>query len=168
MLPWLSSQVIYQDVVLNKDRSVPKRKSHAYSFPYSIIMRLFLQQHPPSRGPWLGLAVGRPAWMKDNELMTLVVLMHSGAWVQQTSSCQGPRGGEQCTQSLRGPPQGFTPSLSCIHDFSAAGDSPLRIYGIINMDQCSLEDLALTGQCYCWSLSIVRGVAMTPVGVGKV
>ena len=90
LLPWIPSQVIYQDVVLHKDRSVPKRNSHAYSFPHCIIMRLFLQQHPPSRGPWLGLAVGGPAWMKDNELMTLVVLMHSGAWVPANVKLPGP------------------------------------------------------------------------------
>ena len=107
LLPWLPSQVIYQDVVLSKDRSVPKRNSHAYSFPHSIIMRLFLQQHPPSRGPCLGLAVGRPAWMKDNELMTLVVLMHSGAWVPANIKLPGPTWRRAAQQEPPRTPAGF-------------------------------------------------------------
>lgn len=66
-------QALYQDVFLNKVAS--KRNSDAYNSPHTIIaiaMRPFLQQYP-SRGQLLRLAIGWPARMKDNELMTLRV-----------------------------------------------------------------------------------------------
>lgn len=108
--------------------------------------------------------------MKGNELMTLVVanaLRGLARRYQRMSGCQGPRGGEQGTWSLRGLLQGFSPPLPRTCACHAAGASPLRVYGIINTDQCSPEGLALTGQRYCWSLSIARQIAMTPEGLGK-
>lgn len=60
-------QVFYPDVVLNKDRSVPKENPDAYNIPshcyyYEALFATSL----------FGRPVGWPAWMKGNTLMTLV------------------------------------------------------------------------------------------------
>lgn len=83
---------------------------------------------------------------------------------QQTSSCQRPRGGQQGTEGSCS----LSPHLAPASALAvAAGAAPLWAYGIINRDQCSLEDSALTGQCHYWTLSIVRQRATTPEGVGE-
>lgn len=83
---------------------------------------------------------------------------------QQTSSCQGPRGGKQGTEGS----SSLSPHLAPASVFTvAAGAAPLWAQGIINPDQCSLEDSALTGRCHYWTLSIVRQRATAPEGVGE-
>lgn len=109
---------------------------------------------PSSTWPVAGAARGRPARMKGNALMTLAVAWQGGTSKRQAASTEG-----SCSLS---------PHLAPASALAvAAGAAPLWAYGIINRDQCSLEDSALTGQCHYWTLSIVRQRATTPEGVGE-
>lgn len=64
--------------------------------------------------------------------------------------------------------RGLSSSLPCTCACRTAGALHLWIYGGIDTHQCSLQDLALTCQCYCCSLSIVRPRAIILEGVGEV
>lgn len=88
-------QVLYQDIFLNKVRSVPKRNFDAYDFspPLYYYDEALCATISSFQGAncWR-LAMGWSARMKGNELMTLIV---ASAQRGLAMSYQGPRGGEQ-------------------------------------------------------------------------